>query len=163
MESASGKLRRVISTFPKKKQLVFDNGPADSAARLMTPFGRIDGGIPVLSFQRSIPKVPIGGTVKLIGPALDHRIDNASHGTAEFGAVSVGLDLEFLDGILTDAGGYGRTAGSVDTPLLCYVVAILQKLIAAGDPSKCHLAGRAVGCDARRQQRELIRPPAVSR
>src|SRR6202041_18058 len=52
-----------------------------------------------ISVQHRVAQVVVGDAVKLVRAAADGRIDDGAAGPSVFGAVVVGLHLEFLDGI----------------------------------------------------------------
>src|SRR5229473_7833345 len=103
-----------------EKSLVFLDGPADGAAKLILPknvgsscLQEIDG------IQLVVPEIFVEGAVPFVGAAPGNDVYNSSGGASKFRGI-IGIDdAKFLDGLLgwraaLDSRGGGNIIGAVD-------------------------------------------------
>ena len=100
-----GQLRQCLANteafvVSEKEQFVLDDGPAQRKAELVLLVGLLTEDVEVIAgvhflVAQKLPQV----AVDLVGAGLDDGIHDGAVAAAEFGAVGIGLDFEFGDGI----------------------------------------------------------------
>jgi len=70
----------------------------------------------VRGVQRPVPEELVGRAMQFVGARLDHRVDDRAGTPSELGGISVGLNLELLEGVhgrLQDLGVVPPVGGRV--------------------------------------------------
>src|ERR1700686_5100708 len=105
--------------------------------------------------------VPEGLAVDLVGAALGDGVDYAACGTAVFGGIVGGVNLEFLDGGFAGGIADARAAALFAEECLIVVGTVDRVVVQqAGDAAEAHQTETAVRYGAGRAQRE--RGPAAA-
>src|SRR5712691_10476423 len=101
-----------------------DNGAAHTAAKLVAVQGRFGrGGIaPVVGVKHGVAHIFKERAVPTVGARLGEHVDDTVGKAAILGAIAVGLDAEFLDGI-----GVGRNIAGIAQP--GYVGAAIEVVV----------------------------------
>src|SRR6266849_8511142 len=153
-----------------EKSLVFLDGPADGAAKLILPknvgsscLQEIDG------VQLVVPEIFVERAVPFVGAAPSNDVYDSSGGASKFRRI-IGIDdAKFLDRLLRrgatlDSGGGGDVIGAIDgNEIVMNVLSSEGKLSDGLDDHICAAGSGVSNSDGRRKQGKIDELAAIDR
>src|SRR5262249_21167943 len=84
---------------PEEKQAILLDRPAQAAAKLVALQEIVRPREEIAGVQVAVAQKLEGASVQLVRAGLGHHVDDPARSTAILGAVTIGLNAEFFDGV----------------------------------------------------------------
>ncbi len=168
-ENQIGDLAALAVVIKEEKTLVLDDRSAHAGAELIEvvrrPGAVVDDVNHVIRVERLVAIKLEGGSVQFVCSRLGHDVDHGAAGAAELRRITVRVDLEFFDGVLTElkrSASGSRSSGGLTEKRIVVVRSIDDETVqCAALSGKTDIAGAHVPSDSGCQQHEIDKVAAV--